>query len=273
MSANAAAPAPVAINSVYNWRDLSNAADNTSDIIKPGVLYRSAKLCNKKNGKSAPSAADLAKLSRALAGGVVIDLRDHNKTGSWGSCKDEKSLKKLKGVSFVSRPAIGKASGSGYILAFVGKNLTKAEKAAEAKQKPRTRLTYKQTRVNLGKAITDIANADGPVVFHCAAGKDRTGWIATMVYFVMGADKSTILKAYTNSNKHLPNGERVKKEWLTSALSQVNKNFSKKHTAGWPSRSTVLKYLKAKATNGKGSGLGVSQAAIDKLIVKLKPVR
>ena len=43
-----------------------------------------------------------------------------------------------------------------------------------------------------GYAVTLIAAADGPVVFHCAAGKDRTGLIAAFVLSLVGVDDTTI---------------------------------------------------------------------------------
>lgn len=40
----------------------------------------------------------------------------------------------------------------------------------------------------------------GPVLFHCSAGKDRTGWAATVVLGLLGADEKTVRDEYLSVN-------------------------------------------------------------------------
>ncbi|MFF7180725.1 tyrosine-protein phosphatase [Streptomyces sp. NPDC008121] len=40
----------------------------------------------------------------------------------------------------------------------------------------------------------------GPLLFHCTAGKDRTGWAATIVLSVLGADDETVMTEYLSVN-------------------------------------------------------------------------
>ncbi|MFJ9826488.1 tyrosine-protein phosphatase [Streptomyces sp. NPDC101160] len=40
----------------------------------------------------------------------------------------------------------------------------------------------------------------GPVLFHCTAGKDRTGWAATVLLSLLGADEETVLAEYLAVN-------------------------------------------------------------------------
>ena len=42
------------------------------------------------------------------------------------------------------------------------------------------------------EAVTLVAAAPGPVVFHCAAGKDRTGLIAAFILSIVGVDDEVI---------------------------------------------------------------------------------
>ncbi|MDH4362734.1 MAG: tyrosine-protein phosphatase [Acidimicrobiia bacterium] len=46
------------------------------------------------------------------------------------------------------------------------------------------------------RAVHLIARADGPVVFHCAAGKDRTGLVAALVLGLLGVDDRDICEDY-----------------------------------------------------------------------------
>lgn len=45
-----------------------------------------------------------------------------------------------------------------------------------------------------------IADTEGGVLVHCAAGKDRTGWTIATLLTILGADRDTILEDYLLSN-------------------------------------------------------------------------
>jgi len=76
---------------------------------------------------------------------------------------------------------------------------------------------------------------DVPLMFHCSAGKDRTGMGAALVLFALGVDEKTIMDNYLESNKYLgdkyakyieqyPDLEplfRVKPEFLKAGIQQI----------------------------------------------------
>lgn len=47
-----------------------------------------------------------------------------------------------------------------------------------------------------------LAAADDPVIFHCTAGKDRTGWTAAMLQSIAGVDSATIMQDYLATNDY-----------------------------------------------------------------------
>lgn len=47
--------------------------------------------------------------------------------------------------------------------------------------------------------FTGVA-AGQPLLFHCTAGKDRTGWAAAVLLMLMGADGPTVVEDYLRSN-------------------------------------------------------------------------
>lgn len=47
------------------------------------------------------------------------------------------------------------------------------------------------------------ASADGAVMFHCTAGKDRTGLIAALLLLIAGVDRDTIIADYTMTEARL----------------------------------------------------------------------
>ncbi|MFD3677387.1 tyrosine-protein phosphatase [Streptomyces sp. NPDC058613] len=49
--------------------------------------------------------------------------------------------------------------------------------------------------------LTEAADpASGPLLFHCTAGKDRTGWGATVILSLLGADDDTLMAEYLSVN-------------------------------------------------------------------------
>jgi protein-tyrosine phosphatase len=60
----------------------------------------------------------------------------------------------------------------------------------------------------LGQILTAIADEDRlPLVFHCTAGKDRTGVVAAVLLDVLGVDREDILDDFELTNLYRPAGE------------------------------------------------------------------
>lgn len=106
------------------------------------------------------STADKLNLSGLLRGGVLIDLRT---TGT----KDPN----LPGV-------------------------TEARYAMTSTTNTATFVTKQADRTALGKALTAIANSNGPALIHCHLGRDRTGWLVSVLLMVGGVDLGTIEREY-----------------------------------------------------------------------------
>ncbi|MEC3953843.1 tyrosine-protein phosphatase [Nocardia sp. CDC153] len=78
--------------------------------------------------------------------------------------------------------------------------------------------------------LRDIADNPGGVLFHCTAGKDRTGWTAAVLLTILGVDKDTVYYDYLLSNYYrgakdgdMMNG--VTASALDAAFDQVNKSY------------------------------------------------
>jgi protein-tyrosine phosphatase len=62
-------------------------------------------------------------------------------------------------------------------------------------------------RSQLGVALRLLAAADGlPVLFHCTAGKDRTGWLAAVTLSILGVDREAVLDDYLETNVRFTTG-------------------------------------------------------------------
>ncbi|WP_433733501.1 tyrosine-protein phosphatase [Nocardia sp. CA-129566] len=78
--------------------------------------------------------------------------------------------------------------------------------------------------------LRDIVDTDGAVLFHCTAGKDRTGWTAAVLLTILGVDRDTVTQDYLLSNQYRnasPNDplNGVSAAWLDAAFDQANRIY------------------------------------------------
>lgn len=60
-------------------------------------------------------------------------------------------------------------------------------------------VTNEHSRAHLGDVLRQLATG-GPQLFHCTAGKDRTGWVAALLLHIAGVDDPTIHSDYLLTN-------------------------------------------------------------------------
>jgi protein-tyrosine phosphatase len=58
-------------------------------------------------------------------------------------------------------------------------------------------------RAAIARVITTIAAAPGPVLFHCAAGKDRTGVVSAVLFGLLGVRDELIVADYVATRENL----------------------------------------------------------------------
>lgn len=63
----------------------------------------------------------------------------------------------------------------------------------------RTFVTEDRSRAAFGGVLRQLADG-GPQLFHCSAGKDRTGWVAALLLHIAGVDDATITTDYLLTN-------------------------------------------------------------------------
>ncbi|MBP1158307.1 tyrosine-protein phosphatase [Rhodococcus sp. PvR099] len=81
--------------------------------------------------------------------------------------------------------------------------------------------------------LRDIRDTDGAVLFHCSAGKDRTGWTAAVLLTILGVDRATVNADFMLSNVYRgvdatsPTAmlDGVKQEWLDSAFATADERY------------------------------------------------
>ena len=70
---------------------------------------------------------------------------------------------------------------------------------------------------DLGRVIRAVAAADGPVLVHCTAGKDRTGLVVALILTVLDVDREIILADYSATAANLSG------EWTERMLRRMRR--------------------------------------------------
>ncbi|MFC1437883.1 tyrosine-protein phosphatase [Streptacidiphilus sp. N1-10] len=172
----------IAFDRLYNFRDLGGYAAADGRTVRWGRLYRSDSL-----GKLTPGGADHR---RFLALGVrtVIDLRYPWEIERAGRVPEQPGLE-YHNLSIEHRP---------YDQAAIDPDVDPwrhlADRYAEVAEDG-----VKEIRQALDLIAAANRPDGGPLVFHCASGKDRTGLIAALVLILLGVGEDDVLADFART--------------------------------------------------------------------------
>lgn len=170
---------------IDNFRDYGGYAANEGRMAR-GRLYRSAH-------QARATEADLAQLS-ALNLAVVVDLRRP------GERRDQPSRRPAGWAGQVIESVHDDGGEAPHITFLKTADLTEASGRAFMTGTYR-RLPFEDAHVDLfSRYFRALADNDGPVLIHCAAGKDRTGLLAALTHSLMGVSREDIISDYLLTN-------------------------------------------------------------------------
>jgi len=132
---------------------------------------------------------------RAYGISTVIDLRSPSELAT-----DVAAPSRVSGVQNLHRPLVDDA------------NMRKLGEAADMLGRYLMMLDHRPHAFR--DVFTAVAGADGGVLFHCFAGKDRTGLIAAMLLALAGVPPDHIAQDFTETDKQLA---RKYERWLAEA--------------------------------------------------------
>jgi protein-tyrosine phosphatase len=205
-----------------NFRDLGAYTGAQGRRMRPRRIFRSDHL-------GALSDEEVAALS-GLGIGRVLDLR--------GSAERETAACALPGVqvhSLAIEPTIVQVL-SGLIEA--GHQLTPADVVTHMQDTYRGFVRHNTHR--FAELFQHLLEADGPLVFHCTAGKDRTGFAAALILHALGVAEDDVMRDYLLTNERLKPPEaskhglapevarvlwRVQPEFLNASLEAVARDY------------------------------------------------
>ncbi|MDG3015917.1 tyrosine-protein phosphatase [Speluncibacter jeojiensis] len=167
--------------SVANFRDVA-AADGTTAAgraLRRGVFYRSNALT--------PDTADLATLA-SLGLTAVYDVRTDAEVAQTPDVL-------LPSAAYVRIPIL-----SGNLVDMTSGLASPDDARAFMRGLNRSFVTDAGNRAGFERLLTALAGTEGPQVFHCTAGKDRTGWASMLLLSIAGASDETIMTDYLATN-------------------------------------------------------------------------
>jgi protein-tyrosine phosphatase len=112
------------------------------------------------------------------------------------------------GPSYVSVPLIDDA------------NMRELGEAADMYQRYLMILDTRQDA--FGSVFNAVAEAQGPLVFHCFAGKDRTGLVAAMLLALAGVTKEAIVADFAETDAQLA---KRYEQWIAEAAPERRKSM------------------------------------------------
>jgi protein-tyrosine phosphatase len=177
----------IRLEGVENFRDYGDYAAAAGRRLKPGQLYRSAS-----HGRA--TADDLARIE-ALNLAVIVDLRRP------GERERDPARRPAGFKGRLIQNDEGEAAGDDPWWNFV-RSCDLSEGAFRGYLMNYYReAPFTARHIDLfSRYFQALAEAEGPVLIHCAAGKDRTGVLAALTHHLTGVHQDDILEDYLLTN-------------------------------------------------------------------------
>lgn len=193
---------------IENFRDFGGYGGRLGEV-RSGRLYRSAHQGRATEG-------DLGRLA-ALDLAVVVDLRRPDerrrdpcrRPPDFGARVIETAIEgdaEAPHLKFLREADLTAASGHAFMV----------EEYA--------RLPFEPAHLEVfGRYFEALAETDGPVLIHCAAGKDRTGLLAALTHKLLGVDDEAILADYM-----LTNSVRRMEDWVERFSALLEREYGRR---------------------------------------------
>lgn len=176
------------LTGIDNFRDIagtSTAYTTANDgTMRSGVFYRSNALT--------PKGTDLAVLN-SLGISNVYDLRTPSEIAATPDTLPT-------GAEYQNIDIIGSTTSGSNVtnISFT----SAAQAVAMMEETNRAFVSDAGMRSQFSVLFNELAAADGAALFHCTAGKDRTGWTAAVLLSIAGVDSATIMQNYLATNDY-----------------------------------------------------------------------
>ncbi len=197
------------MKTINNFRDFGGYATTDGRQMRTGRLYRSGTLDNARD-------ADLRTV-QAIGLKTIIDLRAPK--------EKKKELPAITGTRRIDVPIELENRTREKIQPLMTKRGAEGEVVEILKQMYCTLADEAQPQVNQVFHLLLNANVY-PVLIHCRAGKDRTGFMCALVQQAVGVERTAIFRDYLETNNHFglvtPRVEHMMKIFSLGRLQMAN---------------------------------------------------
>ena len=206
------------IEGTLNFRDLGGYTTFDNRTVNWGKLYRSAQL----NRLSPNGVLQLS----ALGIKTVVDLRFSEESANGPTIREAVPLAQM--LSWHAEQEAETGERSTHMIRSWRDSLDSND-PAQVREAMRINYPHKlyTHRAIYRKMLLQVLEGKMPLVFHCAAGKDRTGVAAALILALLGVDDEQIVEDYLLTQKEI---EGRMETWLAGgATSSANyDNFQSK---------------------------------------------
>jgi protein-tyrosine phosphatase len=173
------------MKSIHNFRDCGGYVTTDGLHMRTGRLYRSGTLDDAK-------AADLRTL-QTFGLKIIVDLR--------GEHEKKKELPRIDGARRIDVPIALETRTREKVQPLMTQRGAEGEVIDILKQMYRD--LADEAWPQAGELFKILLNPDAyPVLIHCRAGKDRTGFMCALVESAIGVERAAIFQDYCETNNH-----------------------------------------------------------------------
>ncbi|MEO8114610.1 MAG: tyrosine-protein phosphatase [Phenylobacterium sp.] len=184
----------IAFEGIGNFRDFGDYVAGERRL-KPGLLYRSAHHANATD-------ADLAALA-GLGLSVIVDLRRPNE-------RERDPSRRWEGfAATVVESDAGHQATDEWHAFLAASDLSESSFRDYLTTYYRHAPTVPRHVELFSRYFRALAESEGPVLVHCAAGKDRTGVICALTHHLAGVHEDDIVADYLLTNDPVRMAERM----------------------------------------------------------------
>lgn len=146
----------------------------------------------------------------------VTGVRDLWRTSDLDGCT---ALEKRIVVDLGIGTMIAMNSGSDPSIPGVDRHRYYISNAGEHLEFYRGYVTRSASRTSVGRVLRRVARSDAPVLVHCSAGKDRTGWVCDLMQTIARVSRKARDADYLATRAYA--GSEVDLAWLAAAREQL----------------------------------------------------
>ncbi len=231
----------------YNFRDLGGYPTEDGARVRWRLLFRSDALHH-------VTPADVSRIVGEFAIGEIVDLRSTGELRSEG-----RGLLAEEAARFHHLPLFDSEVSEDTLP-------DETRQAAEYTLADRYFLMAEYAREPIARVIGTLADSTAPAVYHCAAGKDRTGVISAVLLSLLGVCDEIIVADYAASQENLD--DIIDRLLASEGYQEMLEALPPETLHAEPETMvSLLERIRARygSMHGYARGIGVSDASIERL--------